>query len=165
MSDFINKVITLILIFVMLVLAPLLISYVSEEAVTERMILNEVNLFIDKVTDKKTITEYDLDDLYLGVNSHGGVYNVTVDRYMVIEEPLGNGDSGTRLVYMRVDDAVKLMNGEIEDLEDGQVTLNTSDVVKVHVEEAVLSPAKRLLWILLRIDEGNFEFSLAGTVR
>ena len=69
MSDFINKVITIVLIFVMLVLAPLLISYMSTDMTSERLILNDVTQFIDKVTDKYTITDYDLNDLYLAVNS------------------------------------------------------------------------------------------------
>ena len=55
MSDFINKVITIVLIFVMLVLAPLLISYMTTDMTAERLILNDVTTFIDKVTE--TITK------------------------------------------------------------------------------------------------------------
>ena len=64
MTDFINKVITIVLVFIMLILAPLLISYMSTDMVTERLVLNEVSQFIDKVTDKGLITEYDINDLY-----------------------------------------------------------------------------------------------------
>ncbi len=150
MTDFINKVITIILIFVLLVLAPLLISYMSTDMVTERLVLNEVTQFIDRVTDKGEITDSDINDVYLGVNSHGGVYDVKVERYIrtATEDPL-KADT-IKTVYYNTDNIGNL---------------NVGDVVKVHVEEVGMSNSKRLLWQLLRIDKGQFEFSLAGTVR
>ena len=158
MSDFLNKVITIILIFVMLVLGPLLISYASTDMVAERLILNDVTQFIDKVTDKSLITAYDVNDLYMGVNSHGNSYDVTVERYQLIEEPLPDGS--TKLVYLKHDDTYDLTIGEVDSVE-----LNIKDVVKVTVKETSLSPGKRMFWNVLRIDKGSFEFSLAGTVR
>ena len=159
MTDFINKVITIVLIFVMLVLAPLLISYMSTDMVAERLILNDVTQFIDKVTDKGLLTNYDLNDLYLAVNSHGGAYEVKVERYQLLEEPLPNGS--TKLLYLKHDDVDNMMEGTVPDY----INLNVKDVVKVHVEEVSLSTGKRLLWSVLRVDKGKFEFSLAGTVR
>lgn len=164
MSDFINKVITIVLIFVMLVLAPLLISYMSTDMTSERLILNDVTQFIDKVTDKYTITDYDLNDLYLAVNSHGGAYEVMVDRYQLYEEPAPESEGGTRILYIRQDDAEQLA----DDLNYPDVTsidLNTKDVVKVRVKEVALSSGKRLFWSIMRVDKGKLEFSLAGTVR
>ena len=164
MSDFINKVITIVLIFVMLVLAPLLISYMSTDMTAERLILNDVTQFIDKVTDKYTITDYDLNDLYLAVNSHGGAYEVMVDRYQLYEEPAPESEGGTRILYIRQDDAEQLA----DDLNYPNVTsidLNTKDVVKVKVKEVALSSGKRLFWSIMRVDKGKLEFSLAGTVR
>lgn len=159
MSDFINKVLTIILIFVMLVLAPLLISYMSSEMVTQRLILNEASQFIDRVTDKGIINTHDLDDLYMGINSHGGLYEVKVERYISADY---KDDYGlTRRTYYRY-------NEEIDNLHKnpGSVaTLGVGDVVKVHVKEIGMSNAKRLLWSLLRVDKGPFSFSLAGTVR
>lgn len=164
MSDFINKVITIVLIFVMLVLAPLLISYMTTDMTTERLILNDVTQFIDKVTDKYTITDYDLNDLYLAVNSHGGAYEVTVDRYQLYEEPAPESEGGTRILYIKQDDTQQLA----DDKNYPNITsidLNTRDVVKVKVKEVALSSGKRLFWSIMKIDKGKFEFSLAGTVR
>lgn len=158
MSDFLNKVITIILIFVLLVLAPLLISYMSTDMVTERLILNEVTQFIDKTTDKATITQNDLDDLYMGVNAHGNAYNVNVYRYQLVEEALPG--KKTKLLYLKLDDVERLEAKEIPVVE-----LNIKDVVKVTVEESALSPGKRLFYSVLRVDKGKFSFSLAGTVR
>ena len=176
MSDFINKVITIVLIFVMLVLAPLLISYMSTDMTAERLILNDVTQFIDKVTDKYTITDYDLNDLYLAVNSHGGAYEVIVDRYQLYEEPAPESEGGTRILYIRQDDTEILADDEnyTSDKTDitktysefaDSVNLNTRDVVKVTVKEVALSSGKRLFWSIMRVDKGKLEFSLAGTVR
>ena len=158
MSGFIDKVISVILVFVMLVLAPLLISYISTDMVTDRLVLNEVSQFIDRVTDKSEITSQDLDDLYMGVNSHGGLFEVEVDRYIRVAYDVGGV---VKTTYYR-------SNQEIDELYDaaGNVALlNVSDVVKVKVKEVGLSSGKRLLWNILRVDSGPTEFSLAGTVR
>ena len=178
MTDFINKIITIVLIFIMLILAPLLISYMSTDMVTERLVLNEVSQFIDKVTDKGLITEYDINDLYLGVNSHGGNYDVTIEHYQLLEEPLSDGS--TKLLYVKQDDIEQIVDGRYnmenkdkdtdedkdEDKDkDTSVSLNVKDVVKVHVKSVSMSPGRRLFWSVLRVDRGNFEFSLAGTVR
>ena len=170
MTDFINKIITLVLIFVMLVLAPLLISYMSTDMITERLVLIDVSQFIDKVTNKATVSEHDLNSLYLAVNSHGQAYDVTVYKYQVLEEPKPTvGEvSTTKLIYVNMDELELLARGEVKD-KDGQPTdfveLNPRDVIKVHVEEVSMSSGKRLFWNLLRVDKGLFEFSLAGTVR
>lgn len=158
MSDFLNKVITIILIFVLLVLAPLLISYMSTDMVTERLVLNDVTQFIDKTTDKALITQQDLNELYMAVNSHGNSFDVDVYRYQLVEEDLP-GDK-TKSLYLKLDDVEKLESGDLD-----KVKLNIKDVVKVHVEESALSPGKRLFWTVLRVDKGKFSFSLAGTVR
>lgn len=158
MSDFLNKVITIILIFVLLVLAPLLISYMSTDMVTERLVLNDVTQFIDKTTDKALITQQDLNELYMAVNSHGNSFDVDVYRYQLVEEDLP-GDK-TKSLYLKLDDVERLESGDLD-----KVKLNIKDVVKVHVEEAALSPGKRLFWTVLRVDKGKFSFSLAGTVR
>ena len=157
MTDFVNKVITLVLIFVMLVL--------------------------DKVTDKAHVSEHDLDTLYLAVNSHGQAYDVKVQRYQVLEEPkptTATGENTTKLIYVSMDDIESLARGELvfnnndEEVKDNPtllgttktyIDLNPRDVIKVHVEEVSISSGKRLFWNLLRVDKGIFEFSLAGTVR
>lgn len=147
MVDFPNKVVTIILVFVMMVLAPITWVYVRSEMVSQRLVLNEMANFIDKVTDKASITKQDLDDLYVGVNAAGGTYDVRVKRY--IRTSVQDG-STTRTLYL-ADDSVG--------------TLNIGDVVKVTVVEVGTSPTKRLLWSLLRIDSGDGKFSLAGSVR
>ena len=147
--DFVNKIVTVVLTFIMLVIAPITWEYVRSEMITERLVLNEMVQFLDRVTDKGTITAEDLDDLYLGVNSTGGTYDVEVKRYvrMSTSDEFGN----PRTIYLSVP-----YEGE---------TMNLGDIVKVTVDDVGRSPAKRLLWTLLRVDAGESRFSLSAMVR
>lgn len=147
MLDYINKVVTIVLVFLMLVIAPLTWVYVRDEMITDRLVLNEIASFIDRVTDKASINEQDLDDLYIAVNATGGTYDVKVKRY----------------VRTSVNDGGEVRTVYIADSNVG--SLNTGDVVKVTVKEVGISPTKRLLWSLLRIDMGKSQYSLAGSVR
>lgn len=148
MWDFPNKIFTIILIFIMLVLAPLTWVYVREEMITDRIVLNEMAQFIDKVTDKASITQEDIDELYMAINASGGTYDVRVKRYIRMSTQDEYGQP--RTLYLS---------------DDHIGNLNIGDVVKVTVEEVGKSPAKMLLWSLLKIDMGNSKFSLAGSVR
>lgn len=153
MTDFVNKIITLFMIFLLLVVAPLLISYMSTELTTQRLVLNEVTQFLDRVTDKASVLETDINDLYLGVNAHGGSFDVSVKRYVRVASERVDEKTG--------ENVVNTLYFSNEDLEE----CHTGDVIKVTVEEIGISPAKRILWNVLRIDSGKFKFSLAGAVR
>lgn len=151
MSDFINKIITVILVFVMLVVAPLLISYKSDDMLARREILNDVELFIDKVQDTSAITEDDLNHLYLNCNSHGLTVNVTVKR-LIATAVYDNNNNIAQTNYFAVDDKDSLAN------------INAGDVVQVSVEEVTISTSRRATYSILGIDEGALEFTLAGVV-
>ena len=152
MVDFVNKILTLILIFVLLVIAPLTISYKIDEMVMKRLVLNEVSQFIDTVTDKGSIRQEDLDDLYLGVNSCGGTFDVDVKRLIRVASEHVNPETGNNEIR-----TTYFSNSDLE-------VLNTGDVVKVTVEEIGTSPATKFIWNVLRIDSGKFKFSLASPV-
>lgn len=149
MSDFLNKIVSIVLVFMMLVLAPLLISYKTNDMLGKRLILNDVTTFIDQVKDTSKITEDDLNKLYLDCNSHGLSVNVTVKR-LIRNEITKDGVAQT--TYYAVDSF------------EGLQAINPGDVVQVHVEEVAISGARRLTYSILKIDEGPFEFSLAGAV-
>ena len=148
MGDYVNKVITMILVFIMLVLAPLTFVYVKSEAKADKLAMNEVTQFLDKVTDKASITERDKDDLYMGVNASGGAYDVSIKRYIRLATT--DEDGKARTIWLSA---------------DSEGDMNLGDRVKVTVKSVGVSPAKRLLWSLLRIDSGDSTFSLASTVR
>jgi len=149
MSDFINKIVMIALIFIMLVLSPLLISYKIDDAVAKRTILNEVSQFIDKVKHTAIVTEEDLNKLYIACNASGLSVDVKVKRLVRADI---NKDGKIETVHYAVDDL------------DGLEDINYGDVIKVTVTEIGISTSRRLMYNILRIDEGKFEFSLAGTV-
>ena len=155
MSDYINKVITLILIFVMLVLGPLTFSYLSDELTSKRMILNEVTKFLDKVTDQASISGSDLDDFYLAINSYGMVLDAKIERYM--QTPAVGLDGKTENIYFMANDFRDLGPNDV-------VNFVPSDVIQVSVEEVAVSPGRRLMYYILRVDTGRYELTMAAAV-
>ena len=155
MVDFINKIITIILVFFMLVLAPLMINYSTDAMLAKRLILNDVDTFIDKVCDSTLIEESDINELYIQCNSHGLVVDVEIQRYvyaLTLKESTGSEKQYTD-DYI-VDSKYK----------GGDMVLNPNDMIKVTVKEKTVSSYRRLIYSLLKIDEGEFNFSLAGIV-
>lgn len=155
MIDFPNKVVTIVLVFLMLVVAPITWMYVRDDMTSERLVLNEVVQFIDKSTDTALITQQSMDDLYIGLNASGGTYDVEVKLYTPTPIPTGAGES--RLLYSNID-YINKDTGE-------PVMMNKGDLVKVSVQEIGLSPAKKILWTLLRMDSAKTEITLSGSVR
>lgn len=147
MSDFVNKIVTIVLIVILLVMAPLLNSYIQTEAIAKRVILNEVEQFIDKVTDKGSVTEEDLNQLYLDLNSHGLILDVNVKRLI-------------RVASLTPGNKLKTVYFAAEDMEN----TNVGDVIQVTVSEMGVSPGRKLLYSLLHIDQGDFGFTLAGAI-
>lgn len=167
MSDYINKIITLILIFVMLVIGPLTFSYLSDEMTSQRMILNEVTEFLDKITDQGSVSSADLDDFYLAINSHGLVLDAKVENYRVVAEPGVEGDKRNSYYFM-VDDFKELGtdidgDGTIGDSERVRSLLK-KDIIKVHIEEMAVSPGRRLMYYVLRVDTGKYALSMSAAV-
>lgn len=157
MVDTISKILSIVLIFLMLVLAPLLISYKIDDAVARREILFEVTQFIDKVRDTQSVTDTDLDQLYQNCNSHGLTVDVRVRRLVktVVIDPHPEDDSYTEEVtveYTINDDPAALYN------------FNKGDGVQVVVEEIGISPSRSFMYRVLGADSGPLKFTLAGIV-
>ena len=132
-------------------MAPLLISYKTDEMLARREILNNVEMFIDKVQDTSAISEDDLNKLYLDCNSHGITVNVLVKRMIataVYDNDLGIAQTN----YSAVTDTESL------------ASINAGDIIQVTIEEVTVSSARRATYKLLGLDEGPLEFSLAGVV-
>jgi len=155
MTDIINKIVTIVLIFIMLVIAPLIISYQTDEMLAKRQMLNDVSVFIDKAKDSGSITSQDLDSLAISLNSHGIAVKVDVQRKIrteVNKTDIITGITQLERVYYTLD--------SIEELEN----INTGDIVLVEVTEIGVSAARRIVFTILGIDEGQFNFRLAGVV-
>lgn len=147
MTDFINKIIMIVLIFILFACGGLLFTTTMADARAQLLIMNDVTLFLDKTTDKGAITESDLDILYIDVNSHGLTVDVDVERS--VRTASKDADNEIVIVYIPVDDLD---------------VLNHTDAVKVTVKEIGTSPGRMLAYKLIGVDSGRFEFSLAGSV-
>ena len=152
MTDMIPKIIGVLLAFALLVIAPLTIRAMTEDMAGQRLILNEASQFIDRVTDKGSVTARDMDDLYFAVNIHGGAFDAVVVRYIRVAVPISAGISDSVYIAKDVFDSTAL-------------TLYPGDVVQVRVHAVTKTNAQGLLRRLMRVYEPDLEFELAGTVR
>lgn len=151
MVDTISKILSIVLIFLMLVLAPLLISYKIDDAVARREVLFEVTQFIDKVRDTQSVTDADLDQFYQNCNSHGLTVDVRVRR-LVKTVVIDSHTEEVTVEYTINDDPAALYN------------FNKGDGVQVVVEEIGISPSRSFMYRVLGADSGPLKFTLAGIV-
>ena len=151
MVDTISKILSIVLIFLMLVLAPLLRSYKIDDAVARREVLFEVTQFIDKVRDTQSVTDADLDQFYQNCNSHGLTVDVRVRR-LVKTVVIDSHTEEVTVEYTIIDDPAALYN------------FNKGDGVQVVVEEISISPSRSFMYRVLGADSGPLKFTLAGIV-
>lgn len=154
MYDFPNKVITIVLIFVMLIIAPLMFAYANQAMVTQREALNQMQLFLNEVTDADVITQQDINSLYIGVNSSGGTFDVSVRRYIATPLPTTVGNS--RLLYTNV---------PYIDSSGNPITLNKGDLIKVTLTEIGVSPEQQLMYNILGLSPDTRPISLVEAVQ
>lgn len=148
MTDLFNKILGVLLAFVLFVGAPMVINTMSKELTMKRSVLNEMTNFIDKVTDNGRLTETDLADFYLGISAYGVAMNATINRYAKVVNPDGNDGTYTSYVYQK-------------DI----TTWHTGDIIQVKVEAIDFTAAQRLQHRILRLAPVKFEQTLAGMVR
>lgn len=148
MAGHLTRIVSLLLTFVMLIIAPLIYTYSITEMEGRRLILNDVTQFLDKVTDKGTITEDDLTEFTLLVNSHGIVIKPVVKR--LVRSSIVTPSGEIRTIHVSVDDLT---------------SLNQRDTVQVKLQEVSSSIYRRLLKTMLRIDEGEYTLEMAAVVR
>jgi hypothetical protein len=165
MIDAVSKVIGIVIAFIMLVIAPTVIMRVTDDAATKRLVLNSMNVFIDKVTDKGSITKQDLDTLFAEVNSHGIPFDVQVFKYEKMSVP----DAYTRYstVYVNKYGPVVLfnINPTVPYTNESVEFLKVGDVIQVRVNAMTPSQGQLLAFTWLKQSEPLFEFTLAGSVR
>ncbi len=148
MHGFLSRTAGLVLVFLLLVVAPLLDTYGVQEMENRMETLNDVSEFLDKVTDKGEITEDDLNAFYLAVESHGMMLDVRVERLVKTATLLDDGTVST--AYIMADD---------------RHSLNVGDIVKVELREMSTTPYKKLLNMFLRLETRTYGLDMAKMVR
>mgnify|MGYP006898198349 CR=1 FL=1 len=102
MHGFLSRIVGLILAFLMLIIAPLINAYGVQEMENKVELLNDVSEFLDKQTDKGGITDEDMDQFYVNVQSHGMILDVKVDR--LVKTATESGDGTIHTTYIAADD-------------------------------------------------------------
>ena len=148
MSDFVNRVIGLFLVFILLVIAPLLIQSLSRDLTIKRSILSEMTNFIDKVTDTGKITELDLTDFYTGCSSYGAVVDVQIKHYIRVINPDGKGSTYSSYV-----------------LSDKLTNWDQGDIIEVDVKAIDYTGAQKIAAYFNKVSSPKLNFQLAGMVR
>jgi hypothetical protein len=146
--DIINKVIGVIIAFVILGAGPLINYSETKDTERSRNVLNEMANFINKVSDTGKLTDLELADFYLGVSSHGATMDAKVQRYVKVVNPDGSG--GTYTSYTPTDSITKW---------------NKGDMIKVTVTAIEYSGGEKLLQNILGISPAKFDNTLAGMIR
>ena len=129
----------------MLIIAPLINAYGVQEMENKVELLNDVSEFLDKQTDKGGITDEDMDQFYVNVQSHGMILDVKVDRLVKTAT-----DGTIHTTYIAADD---------------NTILNKHDILKVKITEKSSTPYKRLLNVVLRMDDNPYKLEMAKMVK
>lgn len=132
----------------MLIIAPLINAYGVQEMENKVELLNDVSEFLDKQTDKGGITDEDMDQFYVNVQSHGMILDVKVDR--LVKTATESGDGTIHTTYIAADD---------------NTILNKHDILKVKITKKSSTPYKRLLNVVLRMDDNPYKLEMAKMVK
>ena len=160
MSDFISKVVNLCILFTM-ILAVMGMVFASQQATSQRLVLNEATEFLDKVSDKAYLTAGDMDELYMRMNSHGMLLDVEVERLMYA--PMEKDDAVISN-YTSVD-STETLGVEKDGQKKSEIAFNKNDLVRIKVKEIGMPGTRRFIYKLIGIDTGAFEFALAAPVQ
>lgn len=157
-----SRMILILLCFFSLCIAPILICNAQDIAL-QRGVYNEVNAFIDRVRDTGKLTDSELSDFYLALNSKGANVNAKVYRRIKVVNP--DGEGGTYTTYTYSD---KILTSA-KDLNDPNLITsgkwNQGDFIIVDFKEINSSPSKRLLTALHLGSPTTIDDHLSGMVR
>lgn len=159
MSDFVSKIVNLCITFTM-VLAVIAMVFASEMMTSQRLILNESSVFLNKVADKSYINIADLNELYMSVNSHGMLVDVEVER--LIYEPI-NRDGEVISNYVKAESTEEL-GVQIGGTTINEIRFNKNDLVRVRIKEVGMTTARKFIYDMIGIDTGSFELSMSAPV-
>lgn len=158
MTDIINKLISVILCFCMLIFAPMVFMTLNRSVTMNRSILNEMANFVDKICDNGVLTKDDMSDLYLAVNSFGVPMDVTLSRYVRMVNPTQDS-KGTYAVYT----ASEVIDQDKLETKDYQ--FDKGDILQLEVRALNYTSSQQIMYNILKISEKKFSQVLAGRVR
>lgn len=149
MYGIVNKILGIIVALVLLVLM-LANVMVADQLQARRSILAEATTFLDEVTDTGSLTDKNIQDIYIACNGYGPICNVTVQRYVRVVHPLPGHAGQTYTTYSLTDDIYNWSQG---------------DLCKISVEEAGYTGMAYFLYTTIGLGMEPVDFQLTGRVR
>lgn len=179
MSDIINKILSLLVIFIICIICPLSYTYMSSEKQAEREVLNKAKYTLDKFVEKEVLTDTDLDTMYMELNEYGLTVDSKIIKYTLTnsgEYVIGdeataydemiyetNGKtSGTYLSRYNCKDYDSLKRVASDKY---KYILESEDIVKIDVKGVVKTRGSRFIEKVTGVHSKNINFSLASIVR
>lgn len=149
MQGITGKILGVFLCFVMMILM-LASAATSERLQAQRSIIAEVTNFVDEVTDTGSLTDRQIQDLYLGCASYGPMVDVTINRYARVWNPDPTSPGDAYVTYTIKEDIT---------------TLNQGDIIQVQVEELGVTGTASVLYAICGFSISQVDFTLAGRIR
>lgn len=112
MHDIPGKVISLLVAFVLIVIAPFVVTVTSNEMIDRRAAFMTMSQFVDGVIDSRTITDQELKEFNAELQSYGMTMDYTIEREIrsVNPDPLNPGQYVR--TYVPTDDTRKYNQGD-----------------------------------------------------
>lgn len=179
MSDLINKIVSLIVIFVLCVICPLSYTYMSSEKQSERELINKTKSTLDKFTSAEIITDEDLDSMYKELNSFGISVDSQIEKYTVTDEnDYVLGDMATAYDEMMYETDGEESNSylsqynctnfdELKRVASSKYKyiIESGDIIKLKVKGITKTSGSRFIEKVVGINKEKIEFSLAAMKR
>jgi hypothetical protein len=154
MSDVFLKIVGVILAVVLLVVAPALIVGMVQDLTIQRSAMNSTENFLDVVRNSGRITASDYTDLVSDLHALG----VTFDVHIVVEQEVIYPSDVRRVVVASLRSTQNVAGAF-------PVICRKGDFVTVSVVQTSRSSGQRFSANVLRMQGGEFRFSLSGAVR
>lgn len=195
MSDFLDRIITLVIILIMVIIGPLTFRYVSNESSAKRLIVNETEEFLDSIKDRGSVNEDSLDELYSTLNSHGMSLDVNVtklkrvmsydnandkltDSYLECDKSTAYDemiqDKGTESAVDEYKLKYGIQNLSVDEAikklksiksKKYEYCLEKGDIVKVEIKEIAYSSTKRILHKVVGVSEDKLDIKLETVIK
>lgn len=157
MHNFINSVLTIILIGIAFICGPVLNYQTSQVSLARQQIVNETDTFLNGLSDKAYVTGQDLNKFYLDINKYGLKMNATIQ--VSLQAP--STDLEGKPISLNI---VKYNDFDLMDNTDKRI-FNKGDIIEIDLKEIGTSSWRKILYNLLRLDPGGFKYHMSDIVQ
>lgn len=142
MENFLEKVLAMIIIVVMLFIIPLRYSFENQDDITYNVVYNEVNLFIQEVSDLGYISSNRYELLADKIGATGLVYDIDIEHKKKFYVPDPVNPLGYLAVYEGFYNRQILSDTIYDPVNPGDYTMGAGDFITVEVVNRGLTKAE-----------------------